>query len=198
MSAADTEGWRPAVGFPDYEVSDQGRVRSWKPYNGQAAPRVLKGFPSPSGGHLQYRLVDISGESVTTKGHQLVLAAFVGPCPSWADQIRHLDGNPTNNRLSNLRYGTRSENQFDAVRHGTHTQARKTHCPQGHAYAPENVYAEPRTGGRQCRTCRSERGLQRQATRVRCDDCGAEFSASYGARHRRKCPARITVDGSAA
>lgn len=50
--------------------------------------------------------------------HRLVLQTFVGPCPPGME-CRHLDGNPTNNRLCNLCWGTRSENQHDRKRHGT-------------------------------------------------------------------------------
>lgn len=31
--------------------------------------------------------------------------------------------------------------------------ARKTHCPAGHAYTPENTYSRPSRNERQCRTC---------------------------------------------
>lgn len=31
--------------------------------------------------------------------------------------------------------------------------ATKTHCPQGHAYAGENLYVVPSTGARKCQTC---------------------------------------------
>jgi hypothetical protein len=31
--------------------------------------------------------------------------------------------------------------------------ARKTHCPQGHAYDEANTYIQPKTGGRVCRAC---------------------------------------------
>lgn len=34
----------------------------------------------------------------------------------------------------------------------TAANARKTHCPAGHEYTPENTYANP-TAGRICRTC---------------------------------------------
>jgi hypothetical protein len=33
--------------------------------------------------------------------------------------------------------------------------AAKTHCPQGHEYTPENTYVVPKSGTRQCRTCRA-------------------------------------------
>ena len=50
--------------------------------------------------------------------HQLVLEGFVGKRENGLE-TRHLDGNPANNQLSNLVWGTRQENQFDRLRHGT-------------------------------------------------------------------------------
>lgn len=46
-----------------------------------------------------------------------MLCAFVGPRPEKAE-IRHLDGNPSNNTLENLAYGTARENKNDMIRHG--------------------------------------------------------------------------------
>jgi hypothetical protein len=39
--------------------------------------------------------------------------------------------------------------------------ARKTHCPQGHLYTPENMYTVTKAGGRQCRICGSERNASK-------------------------------------
>lgn len=50
--------------------------------------------------------------------HRLVLEAFVGPCPDGL-QTRHLDGDPSNNRPTNLAWGTSKENHADRRRHGT-------------------------------------------------------------------------------
>jgi len=55
---------------------------------------------------------------VTRNVHVLVLEAFAGPRPNGM-VCRHLNGNPTDNRIENLAWGTESENQRDAVRHGT-------------------------------------------------------------------------------
>ncbi|WP_413471519.1 HNH endonuclease [Streptomyces sp. MB09-02B] len=44
-------------------------------------------------------------------------------------------------------------------------RARRTHCPSGHAYTPENSYLDPRRF-RQCRTCRAERGTSRRVPRA--------------------------------
>lgn len=51
--------------------------------------------------------------------HRLVLTAFVSKCPKGME-CRHKDGKRTNNRLSNLKWGTRIQNSKDRVRHGTH------------------------------------------------------------------------------
>lgn len=59
--------------------------------------------------------------------HRLVLETFVGPCPKDME-CRHLDGNPKNNCLENLRWGTRYENQQDSIKHGTkYSHFQKTH-----------------------------------------------------------------------
>jgi hypothetical protein len=58
------------------------------------------------------------GRATTFSVHTLVLTTFAGPCPQGCE-ARHLDGTRLNNRLSNLRWGTRQENEADKVVHGT-------------------------------------------------------------------------------
>ena len=55
---------------------------------------------------------------------ECVLSSFVGPRPRGM-VVRHLDGNPRNNHLDNLAWGTQSANMRDAVRHGTHPGLKK-------------------------------------------------------------------------
>lgn len=50
--------------------------------------------------------------------HQLVLLAFIGP-PPIGQEVRHLNGVASDNRLENLAYGTKKENVDDSRRHGT-------------------------------------------------------------------------------
>ena len=107
VSVNGLERWRPVVGFPRYLVSNHGRIFS------ERSDKCLK--PQPSGnGHLRVALRR-SGETHLRGVHQLVLTAFVGPCPSGQESL-HYDDDPTNNLLGNLRWGTRSENRLDAVR----------------------------------------------------------------------------------
>lgn len=117
------EIWKDIPGYEGrYQVSDQGRVRSCDRaiefpayttgsgvYRG-ASKRVFKGRVLKPGrvksGHLSLPLGrPLIGRMV----HQLVLLAFVGPCPA-GHEVLHLNHDPADNRLSNLRYGTRSEN----------------------------------------------------------------------------------------
>lgn len=104
--------WKTIGGFEDYEVSESGQVRSFK--SGKA--KVLKGSIH-TGGYSQVVLWR-DGEKSTQAVHRLVANAFLGPRPDGM-QVRHLDGNPANSHVSNLAYGTPSENMQDKHLHGT-------------------------------------------------------------------------------
>lgn len=56
--------------------------------------------------------------------HRLVLQAF-GRNNRPGEECRHLDGNPANNRLENLQWGTRGENIADKARHETGNQGER-------------------------------------------------------------------------
>jgi hypothetical protein len=88
------------------------------------------------------------------------MLAFVGPCPAGLE-IRHLNGNATDNHLSNLTYGTKSENELDRVRHGTHHNARKTHCLRGHPFDTANTQMDH--GRRRCKACLRDQRAARKA-----------------------------------
>lgn len=163
--------WRVIPGFSMYEVSDQGQLRSWRngKYGRAAAPRLMK-LPLDYHGYPATNLRGDDGLRHTFRIHRLVLLAFRGPRPPGMDS-RHANGDPTDNRLSNLNYSTRSRNMRDRVRHGTHHMAIKTHCPAGHPYDQANTVMKykPDDGGpnRQCRECRREQSrLLRDAARA--------------------------------
>jgi hypothetical protein len=166
-----TEEWRPVVGFEGYyEVSDQGRVRSVprvvRCANGvhRRLPGVILAPRPRADGHLDASLCRGS-LAVNHKVHQLVMAAFVGPRPAGLE-VLHGNGDPTDNRRANLRYGTRSANALDAVAHGTHHWAAKTACPHGHPLAEPNlVPSKLARGYRNCLACSRERASARHHNR---------------------------------
>lgn len=164
--ADHTERWLPIPGYDGYEASNLGRIRSWKPWRSTPVPRVLKWYLNTSG----YPVVGITrnGERQRDhKVHRLVTETFLGPLPLGLE-TRHLDGDKTNNVLSNLVYGTTSENQRDRIRHGNHHFANRTHCVNGHPYDELNTWRYAKTGERVCRACRREKArLQFGYTKVK-------------------------------
>lgn len=145
------ERWLPVPGYEGfYEVSAHGLIRGMRRRGSSGQPlRPSHG----KHGHLRVCLHrNNSGKYFLV--HQIVMLAFVGPCPAGME-VCHNDGDPENNRLSNLRYDTHAGNMQDMIRHGTSYWANKTHCPAGHEYTPDNTYINPTSGGRQCRDCRS-------------------------------------------
>ena len=102
--------WRPIPGFPDYEISNTGLVRSYK----RRRPHILRPGKHP-GGYRQFSLRQNGKTHVFFAGH-LVFLAFQGPCPEGCEAC-HNDGNPVNDHLSNLRWDTHAANMRDASRH---------------------------------------------------------------------------------
>ena len=117
----DEEVWRDIPGFEGaYQVSDFGRVRGLdRTVHHQGGHRFVRGRIlrsrfSPNGGHHQVVLGygTKGGKHINARVHALVLLAFVGPRPEGLE-IRHLNGTPSDNRLTNLEYATKPPNRLD-------------------------------------------------------------------------------------
>ena len=121
------ENWRDVTGYEGlYQVSDDGRVRSlWRLTPAAVAagvrkPKLVLKYGSNNQGRLQ---VTLSRDGVTRRFqvHRLVLTAFAGPCPAGLEGL-HNDNNHLDCRISNLHWGTHTENMRDKVRDGTQTR----------------------------------------------------------------------------
>jgi hypothetical protein len=159
------EAWQPIPGFPGYEASNHGQVRSLDRIvvmtNGRRRRqygRIRKPWTHPNG----YLIIAGLPNARSRPVHVLVCLAFHGPKPEPDMVVRHLNGVSTDNRPENLAWGTHSENNFDLVRHGTHWKAAQTQCKWGHEFNEENTYFRPE-GGRRCRTCKRLRQRKRAA-----------------------------------
>ena len=110
---------RDIPGFPNYAISRDGRVwsKARKSRHNHIYPGIWLKPKFHKCGYPQYGLWR-DNKITWTLCHRLVLESWVGPCPP-GKECRHLDGNPANNHLSNLKWGTAKENQEDRVRHGT-------------------------------------------------------------------------------
>lgn len=133
--------YRDIPGFPGYRVSNTGDVQSCR-WSLDAPWRSMSPSVTKSG-HLKL-ILSKEGNSVTITVHTLVLNAFVGPRPDGME-CRHLDGNPANNRLENLRWGTSVENQADRVLHGITNRGER----YGNAKLTESAVLEIRCLGTQ-------------------------------------------------
>lgn len=148
------ERWLPVVGYEGmYEVSDQGRVRSLDRVD--AAGRVRRGrILSPSMGRCARVRLSANGQSVDRSVHRLVLTAHVGGPPSADHVAMHLDDDTWNNSLSNLSWGTGSENVQQSISRSRHWQSRKSSCPEGHPLVDGNIRESiRRPGHRACLAC---------------------------------------------
>lgn len=111
---AEAERWKQIPGYEkEYMVSDKGRVKSIARAivrsNGRPQTfkeRILKPSPDEWG----YPQVGLRGR--TFKIHRIMAVTFLGKRPK-GYVVRHKDGNPQNNMLSNLEYGTPSQNVMD-------------------------------------------------------------------------------------
>jgi hypothetical protein len=132
----DAERWLPIPFWPDYDVSNIGRVRSWRGhgFNKRRASVPLIRKPCKAG--KGYLVVSPGRKFKPEYVHRLVMFIFVGPCPE-GHECRHLDGDRTNNRLTNLEWGTPEQNGEDKVLHGTMKPYRKD-VPEGPTECNDN------------------------------------------------------------
>lgn len=99
------EEWRQLKGHPNYLVSSLGRIQNIttnKIYSGKVN----------NCGYVRFDLCE-NGKRFVVYGHRAVADAFIPnvenkPC------INHIDGNKTNNNVSNLEWCTQQENTIHA------------------------------------------------------------------------------------
>ena len=133
------EEWRAVPGHEDrYLVSNEGRVA-----------RLMTVKP-PTKRYVRINVRDAANKMRTYLAHVWVLEAFVGPRPEGA-LARHLNDDPTDNRVENLAWGSVADNTSDAYRNGGR-QLKQT-CRLGHPIEGANLQAK----GRRCKACNRAR-----------------------------------------
>ena len=105
----------------DYMAGSDGQIYSRTKYKGFGRKELvdwypLKGHMTPKG----YRTISMSHENVkvTKSVHRLICMAFHGMPPIDWMEVRHLNGDATDNRPENLCWGTAEENWQDKRAHG--------------------------------------------------------------------------------
>lgn len=119
----DMEIWKDIIGFEyQYQISDFGRLRS-KPRivirsNGAKQTvkgKVLKTFIGSTG--YEFGVFQIGKKTKNFAIHRLVAIHFI-PNPYKKYAVNHLNGLKTDNRLENLEWVTKSENEIHARKTG--------------------------------------------------------------------------------
>lgn len=100
------EEWKRVADFPDYEISNLGRVRN-------ASGKVLKPQTNPKNGYLQIMLHNgIDGKKIKLNYlHRLVATYFLPQPQEGQTQINHKDGNRADNTASNLQWKYASDKE---------------------------------------------------------------------------------------
>jgi hypothetical protein len=114
------EIWKNIAGYHNlYMISNKGKIKRLAGSLRCKTDRILK-LNKHRDGHLLIKVCK-NGKYESFFVHRLVLETFISPCPPGME-CRHLDGNPENNKLNNLKWGTRSENVKDSIKHKTRVQ----------------------------------------------------------------------------
>lgn len=121
--------YKDIPGFPGYRAGDDGSV--WSCRVSAGVPGVRGSVPrttdtwhrlQPRVGRKGYLHVTLrcNSRSYGRWVHRLVLEAFIGPRPDGMECRHFPDRNPGNNRLGNLAWGTREQNEQDKANDRLH------------------------------------------------------------------------------
>lgn len=111
----DNEEWKDIPGFPFYQASSCGRIRSTDRivnhnYGGQCLKKgkILSFYKTPSGYHNCGITIN-TNKSKTFRVHRLIAMTFIEN-PEGKDIVNHIDFDKTNNHVCNLEWCTTKEN----------------------------------------------------------------------------------------
>ena len=118
--SADEE-WRQVIGWPEYEVSNLGRIKRICHAMGATVGSIVNPWKNKSG----YLLVGLSRKSSvkTRLVHRLIAEAWIGPIAGM--DVCHNNGIRHDNQLKNLRIDTRKGNMQDIYKHDTHIRGER-------------------------------------------------------------------------
>lgn len=111
----ELEVWKDIPGYEGaYQISNAGRIKSLSRPATNCFQKNRKIKERINSAHLSktHMFVILRKDGVRKQVylHILLMLVFVGPMPEGCNVVMHLDDDPTNNNLSNLKYGSQSEN----------------------------------------------------------------------------------------
>lgn len=110
------EVWRACPGFPEYSVSNRGRVRREVDSHATKAGRIIKCCPCKNG--YLYASLHRSGKRRNCLVHRLVALAFLGDPPDGKPQVNHKNACKADNRIENLEWASPQDDGAHRVQMG--------------------------------------------------------------------------------
>ncbi len=110
------EEWKKINGFPNYEISNFGRVKSLARNKYKRETTIIKHCYNPAG-YPQVGLWDC-GRGKTIRIHILVATHFLGSKPHNKSFVCHKDDNKLNTHVSNFYWGDNKSNVIDRYKNG--------------------------------------------------------------------------------
>lgn len=124
------EIWKDIEGFIGYQVSNTGRIRSYKKFKAGRGdkndalvetPHILDTDRSDDGNGYKKVMLRKNGKSYCRKIHRLVAEAFIhNDNPIENDTVDHISNDKRDNRVENLRWMPRGDNVKKAYKVGAH------------------------------------------------------------------------------
>ena len=101
---------------PNYTITEYGQIFSishnWRGYGAREMTQNKNSYGYPS-----VRLTT-GAKRKRFPVHKLVALTYLDEMPIWATELRHLDGDKTNNHMNNLAWGNAKLNAMDREAHG--------------------------------------------------------------------------------
>lgn len=105
------EEWREIEGYPMYEISSMGRIRSYYSRSRKKEKRTIPKILSNKIDRIGYSFIHLQNEKgrKPLRIHRLVAQAFI-PNPQLLPEVNHIDENKQNNCVENLEWISRLNN----------------------------------------------------------------------------------------
>jgi hypothetical protein len=126
--------FRDVPGYPGYKINESGIVVNKKGH-------VMRNALSNTG-YLRYALIPPEGDGKhrdNVSMHRLVASAFI-PNPDNLPVVMHIDNDKLNNHVSNLKWGTQSDNIRQAFDEGRKVSPRTSKSSKYQIYNDDGEY----------------------------------------------------------